>query len=792
MVYHFGRKHSSLWLGAVAFCICFSGKSRAATVSPLSARGYCVLPEPQHASLGLKDFQLDRSWQLRLGKGVQATDVAVETLRDELHSRFGLALGVEGKARAVARLLSLAVTPNSVSIGEATDRNKEALAEQAYKIDLATDSIAITANAPTGLFYGVETFVQLLRAHEGLLRLPVGKIIDWPDLENRFIYWDDKGHLDRFDVLKDVIRRAAFFKVNGIMIKLNGHFQFASAPAVVEPYALSPGELQQLTDYGLHYHIQLIPYVDAPAHIAWILKHPEHASLREFPESNYELCTTNPDSYKLLEGMYQDLLNANKGVKYFLLSTDEPYYVGLAQNAQCNEVDRAKELGSVGKLLAEFITKTAGYLHDRGRAVIFWGEYPLILADIPSLPSYLINGEVYGQDFDKAFKAHGIRQMIFTNAEASEPLFPNYFLLPGEEQVYHHPVTQADEAHFRPERDRISEMFNEISFWPARQDADLIGVDVCAWGDEGLHPETFWLGFATSAAWIWHPGSPDPREAMSSFYQLFYGQGAFDMDRLYQLMSSQAEFWDSSWEWAPSSARSLKFGNSDRIGPIVPRDQVLSLPPIPQGPYLRQEYDWGELNARRLRLVQQSLAQKDELLGLLHKNLRSVQFNPYNLEVYLSIAELCRHNLEMLEELGEINNSLKAAQAAAARLEYDQAVARLDQALALAEIIRGERNRALSDAAATWYKSWFPRVAEANGRRYLHVLNDVQDYRVDRELGLKYLIERELLLPFGEWFNQVQEVRNRYATAHWIPARNLQFDWKATTSTSAGQAHGKD
>ena len=32
------------------------------------------------------------------------------------------------------------------------------------------------------------------------------------------------------------------------------------------PYALTPAELQELTDYGLKYHVQLIPYLDGPAH----------------------------------------------------------------------------------------------------------------------------------------------------------------------------------------------------------------------------------------------------------------------------------------------------------------------------------------------------------------------------------------------------------------------------------------------------------------------------------------------------------------------------------------------
>ena len=79
------------------------------------------------------------------------------------------------------------------------------------------------------------------KLHNAANWLPAGRITDWPDLQNRFIYWDDKAHLDRMEVLRDVLRQAAFYKVNGVLLKLNAHFQYSSAPAVVEPYALTPG-----------------------------------------------------------------------------------------------------------------------------------------------------------------------------------------------------------------------------------------------------------------------------------------------------------------------------------------------------------------------------------------------------------------------------------------------------------------------------------------------------------------------------------------------------------------------
>src|SRR5436190_23678735 len=76
----------------------------------------------------------------------------------------------------------------SASPGEATDRERGVLAQQAYRLLLAPGRVQITANAAPGLFYGVQTLVQLLKPQRGSLWLPEGEIVDWPDLEMRVIY----------------------------------------------------------------------------------------------------------------------------------------------------------------------------------------------------------------------------------------------------------------------------------------------------------------------------------------------------------------------------------------------------------------------------------------------------------------------------------------------------------------------------------------------------------------------------------------------------------------------------
>src|SRR5579863_2385573 len=760
---------------AVLFLILSTPPARAGTVSPLTARGFTVLPVPQKVTLASQDFGVVNGWQIVLERGVKADDVAVESLKQQFAERFDLSLTEAGTTRDRSGVIRLTVAPGLVTIGEATEGKKEAIEEQAYRLVLKPREISLTANALPGLFYGVETLVQLPKRRGDRWLLPEGEITDWPDLGMRIIYWDDAHHLEPLPILKQAVGEAAFYKINGFSIKLEGHFQYKNAAALVEPYALSPAELQELTDYGLKYHVQVIPYLDGPAHIAFILKHPEYASLREFPDSNYEACVTNPETYKLYAGMFQDLLDANKGSKYFVLSTDEPYYVGLAKNDQCNEVDAAREKGSVGKLLAEFVAKTANYLHDRGRTVIFWGEYPLKPDDISALPSHLVNGEVYGPEFDHVFKAHGIRQMIFTSTVGwKEFLFSNYYLLPACDHIpsrsggAYQAVTQGPGY--------VGQMLDTIENTPARKNSDLIGTFVAGWADTGIHPEVMWLGYATGSAAGWHPKAAGEQELMNLFYPLFYGPGASNMGRIYQLLSEQGQFWKESWETVASDARTPIWGDWDRINhpPQPATDQTLPPPPVPSPGALTLNYDWASLSQRRLELAGRFFAENDELLDLLHRNLQQVEFNHYNLELYIGIAQLYRQNIGMLLDLGNINTALQAAQAAAAKTDAKRAVAAIDRALDIAGIIREQRNHAFADAVGTWYKSWLPRVAEANRRKFVDKVDDVKDHLPVRTVDMTYLIYRQILYPLGNWAAKLDAIRNHYATAHGLPAESRQ------------------
>ena len=117
-----------------------------------------------------------------------------------------------------------------------------------------------------------------------------------------------------------------------------------------------------------------------------------------------------------------------------------------------------------------------------------------------------------------------------------------------------------------------------------------------------------------------------------------------------------------------------------------------------------------------------------------------------------------------------MDSQLKAASGAAQKNQPRQALQAADRALEAATSIQWSRNRALRDAQQTWYKSWYPRVPEANGRKFLHEVDDVKDHLPDRTTDMSYLVYRQMLLPFGEWVELIRAARNQYAQAHQMPA----------------------
>lgn len=771
--YIMNRVHSLLTLICVVLLL-LPSKAFSRIPSVSNVLRPTLLPVPQNISLSNEQYSLDESWSISVLGDLENNDPAVSSLISELKNRFGLQM--KGIGNGHSKTIQLKIKSGSVAIGATIDTNRTSLLAQAYKINLNSTGITIEANAGAGLFYGVQTLIQMIQKNNDQLSYPSGEILDWPSLNLRMIYWDDAHHLERVTALKKAIKKASYYKINAITIKLEGHFKFISAKPIVEPYAYSKAEFQDLTDYARAHHVELIPYIDAPAHVAFILKHPEFKALRAFSDSNYQFSVVNPKTDELLLGMFDDLFEANKGGKYVYLSTDEAYYTGKS----VEEKEPAAKLGGNGRLLTEFVNRIADKLRAKGRTVFIWAELPMTIGDITSLSSHIVNG-VYNDEWAAKIKQHGMRQMIYTSTQGVEPLFPNYHNLAPEKystKVDQLKLTDDEMAQGDRSRGRVGSLVHEISTAIDAGKADFMGVVVAAWADAGLNPESFWLGYATGNAIAWNQQSRDAQDLTNRFYNSFYGTKVVEMDKVYQLLSTQAIFWDKSWDWVESNLRPPIFGNSEKVfNPKQPvKDQTLPDLIVPSG-NLTLAKDWNVINKTRLQHTKSFLKDNDELLNLLDENISLTDYEHYNLLVLRSIAQLCRQNLNMMLDLSETNDLLKLS-SQIAKQNPVLALSLVDKALDMVSRIHKERNQVLQSTASIWYQDWYPLVSKANGRTLLHQVDDVKDHPPVRTVDLSYLIYRQLNYPIDKWTKNVLNARNQFAKNNKLSTRTNILDWK--------------
>ncbi len=719
-------------------------QSRRGFVTELRARGWCVLPTPRQVDLDGGAARIGAGWSIA-ATDLEADDIAARTLRAALDD---LPAGGEGAVR-------LAVRAGAVETGA-----EQAVDRQAYRLSVAPDAVEIVGNAPPGVFYGVQTLIQLAEgdAPGAAGRVPTGTVTDWPAVALRCVHWDTKHHQDRMQTLKRYIDCSARFKVSGIVMEMEDKFEYPSHPVIGAPGAFTAAQLQELTDYALERHIQLIPNVQSPAHLCYVLKHDAFAHLR-CDGSNYQICMDEPEARKLLFEMYDDLIRANQGVEYFHVSTDEVYYAGI-----CEKFRKPYNPENRSLTWVDYVNAAHEFLSKRGRRVLIWLEYPVLAEHVELLPPDIIDG-VMGPGKEpellEAENARGIRQLLYCPIQGAEELFPTYFARVGPDG--------------RLEPGRLADTCRATH--PAvLARGNPIGSFAAAWDDSGLHNETFWLGWAAMAQGAWHPGGAAIEETTATFMDLYYGREVEGMVEAYRDLSELGRFWESSWDRRPSKVRGAGYGSSSGKRPITRTDLTLLPPGLPKLPDLHVERSFNERYAAILDEARHRLAQTDRLSARLQANLARARRNRYNLEVLLSLARFVRHFIQMLLTVAQAERTAAAAAEAHAGGEPQRAVELLVTARAAVAGVVSDRRETFRRLVAVWETSQRPRNAPAGGRQFVHVMDDVKDHFADRRADLSYLTAPEESIGLAGWCESLGEVIEQYAREQGATVKGLDAE----------------
>jgi hypothetical protein len=156
-----------------------------------------LVPAPKEIQLRDGGFQVGPRTKIFVQLGHQSEDrIAAETLAEEVADQSGLKLDIRGMKAAgkaeegaivLARLQDARVRRFLARNGLQAD---EVVGEDGYLLFSDNSHLIVAANTGQGLFYGVQTLRQLLRADGKGLMCPGVGIRDWPNLERRGVQRD--------------------------------------------------------------------------------------------------------------------------------------------------------------------------------------------------------------------------------------------------------------------------------------------------------------------------------------------------------------------------------------------------------------------------------------------------------------------------------------------------------------------------------------------------------------------------------------------------------------------------
>lgn len=318
-----------------------------------------------------------------------------------------------------------------LSINKSFDKHKNSIniirdnrvGDEAYKIRIDSNSIDIIAEKSVGIFYGTQTLKQIIRQCGSLVQAVT--IEDEPYFKNRGFYHDvTRGKVPTLDTLKELVDKAAFYKINQIQLYIEHSFAFKGMSEVwIDKDPLTAEEILLLDEYCIKKHVELIPSLSTFGHLYEALRTRTFSDLCELEgrdEGEYSfvdrmahhtLDVSNDKSLAFVENMLNQfipLFSSNK----FNICCDETFDLGKGKNK-----NNASKIG-VGKLYTNFLNKVINLVKTHNKKVLFWGDvilnHPDSLGDIPN-DAICLNWNYYylaNEDGTKKISESGIEQYV--------------------------------------------------------------------------------------------------------------------------------------------------------------------------------------------------------------------------------------------------------------------------------------------------------------------------------------------------------------------------------------------
>lgn len=285
---------------------------------------------------------------------------------------------------------------------------------EAYILDINKKQISIKANSYKGVFYGIQTLLQLMPLEvygaEGSLEnfvLPAVSISDQPEFPYRGMHLDVSRNFMTKEEVKKYIDMLAMYKFNVFHWHLTDgagwRIEIKKYPLLTKKTAFraqkswkdfwfeggrkfvdegTPGayggyytqeDIKEIVAYAQKRFITIIPEIEMPAHSEEVFVAYPNLSCSGIPYKNSDFCAGNEETFDFIEGVLDEVFDLFPS-EHIHIGGDEAAKTAWKTCSKCQSRMQKEDLKDLNELQSYFVKRVSRYLQANGRKLIGWDE----------------------------------------------------------------------------------------------------------------------------------------------------------------------------------------------------------------------------------------------------------------------------------------------------------------------------------------------------------------------------------------------------------------------------------
>jgi len=362
-----------------------------------SAR-FTIIPEPVQIEVAEADsFRIDRGMPVV----VSSPDLMLTAkyLADYMDKYLGIPVSVSSDEDGFGAGVRMANLGNGGISG-------------GYSLTVTPEKgVLIEGNDAAGVFYGMQTLIQLLPLRAGVIPLlPAVHIVDYPRFAYRGMHLDVVRHFFPVEFVKRYIDMLARHKLNYFhwhltddqawRIEMKSHPELTAQGSEREGEieGLYPGkyralpyggyytqeQVREVVEYAAERHITVIPEIDIPGHCMAVLAvHPEFSTTPDEPKSCAKtwgifnkfnnVLAPRPEVFAFLKDVFSELCDIFPG-QYIHVGGDECAKRWWQESEDAQKFMRDNGLKDEKALQSHFIHYVQSVVNSKGKTLVGWDE----------------------------------------------------------------------------------------------------------------------------------------------------------------------------------------------------------------------------------------------------------------------------------------------------------------------------------------------------------------------------------------------------------------------------------